>query len=251
MNQIISITNNKGGVAKTTTVFNLSSALSKNNKKVLMIDLDPQASLTIYAGLNPIDLEKSIYDVLVNKSNIKTSIYETSDPNIDIVPSTIELSAAEVEIISKIGREYILKNKLDEIKELYDYIIIDNSPSLGILTVNSLVTSDYIIAPVDATYLSLKGLDILTSTIDEVRNINSNLKFMGVLVTMYDSRTSHHSEVLELLKDKYPVFESIVKRTIKFSDACLASQSIIDFAGESFDGSKAYLQLAKEVMDHE
>lgn len=248
---IISIVNNKGGVAKTTTVLNLSSALSKLGKKVLMIDLDPQASLTVYTGLNPIELEETIYNVLTDKINIKTAIYKTSDLDIDIIPSTIELSAAEVEIISRIGREHILKNKLSEIKELYDYIIIDNSPSLGILTVNSMMASDYVIAPVDATYLSLKGLDILTSTIDEVKNLNSNLELMGVLITMFDSRTSHHNEVLELLKDRYPVFKPIIKRTIKFPDSCLASKSIIDYAGREFEGSISYIELAKEVINYE
>lgn len=251
MSTIISIVNNKGGVAKTTTVLNLSSALSKFDKKILMIDLDPQSSLSVYVGLNPVNLEKTTYDVITDKIDIKDVILKTNDKNIDIIPSSIELSAAEIEIISKFGREYILKNKLDEIKESYDYVIIDNSPSLGILTVNSMMASDFVIAPIDPTYLSLKGLDILTSTFNEIKKVNTNLIFMGVFVTMFDSRTSHHAEVLELLKTKYPVFDTIVKRSIRFSDACLATQSIIDYAGENFDGSKAYLKLAEEVLGYE
>lgn len=250
MSSIISVINNKGGVAKTTSVVNLASALSKLNKKILIIDLDPQASLTTYLGLDPVSLENTIYNVLTSKTNIKESILVTYDENIHIVPSSIDLSAAEVEIISKIGREFIFKNKLEEVKDFYDYILIDNSPSLGILTVNSMIASDYIIAPVEPSYLALKGLDILISAITEVQSLNTNLKLMGVLVTMYDSRTTHHQEVLDLLQNKYRVFDSIIKRSIRFSDACLAMQSVIDFAGEKFDGSQAYLDLAREVVDY-
>lgn len=248
---IISIANNKGGVSKTTTALNLSSALSKFNKKVLMIDLDPQSSLTTYSGLEPVNLNNTIYEVLTDKINIKESILKTYNDKVDIIPSSIDLSAAEVEIISRIGREFILKNKLEEVKDIYDYIIIDNSPSLGILTINSMIASDYIIAPVEPTYLSLKGLDILLSTIQKVQTLNINLRLMGILITMFDMRTSHHNEVLELLRDDYNIFNSIVKRSIKFSDATLAMESIIDFAGESFEGSKAYLNLAKEVLEYE
>lgn len=248
---VLSVVNNKGGVAKTTTVVNLASALSKYNKKVLVIDLDPQASLTVYLGHDPLKLNRTIYDVLIGKINIKDSIIKTNDDKVDIIAANIELSAGEVQIISKIGREFILKNNINKINDLYDYIIIDNSPSLGILTVNSMIASDYVIAPVDPTFLSLKGLDILNSTIEEVKLLNNKLQLMGVLITMFDSRTSHHNEVLELLKENYPTFSTVVRRSIKFSDACLAYQSVIDYAGESFHGSKAYLEIAKEVIKHE
>lgn len=248
---IISITNNKGGVGKTTTVINLSSALSKLGKKILMVDFDPQASLTTYIGLDPNTLNNTIYKVLTNKVDIKDSIIKTYDDNIDIIAASIDLSAAEVELVSKIGREYIFKNKLEQIKDSYDYIIIDNSPHLGILTINSLIASNCVIAPLEPTYLALKGLDILISTINEVQSLNVELKFLGVLVTMYDDRTSHHNEVLELLKSNYPVFNSIIKRTIKFSDSCLATKSIIDFAGENFEGLISYINFAKEVINYE
>jgi len=248
MSCIISVVNNKGGVGKTTTVFNLSEALARSGNKVLMIDLDPQGSLTTYLGFDPLEMSHTIYDVLTNKISIEESIYNTENNNLNVITSSIDLSAAEVEIISKIGREFILKNKLEKIKGFYDYIVIDNSPSLGILTVNSMIASDYVIAPVDPTYLSLKGLEILKATISEVKTLNEKLELMGVLVTMFDGRTTHNNEVLELLLAKYPVFKSVIKRTIKFADACLSSKSIIDFAGPSFEGSVAYLDLAKEVM---
>ena len=250
MSCVISVVNNKGGVGKTTTVFNLSEALAREGKKVLMIDLDPQGSLTAYLGFDPLKITHTVYDVLIDSMPIEDSIYETDTENLHIITSGIDLSAAEVAIVSKIGSEFVLKKKLGKIKELYDYIIIDNSPSLGMLTVNSLIASNYVIAPVDPTYLSLKGLDILTATLNEVKPLNENLEIMGVLVTMFDGRTTHNTEVLELLIERYPVFKSVIKRTIKFADACLASKSIMSFAGTSFEGSVAYLNLAKEVLEY-
>ena len=250
MGKVISIVNNKGGVAKTTTAFNLSCALSRLGKRVLMIDLDPQSSLTIYCGLEPLELKKSIYDVLTNHCEAKDALMNSPIEGIDIIPASIDLSAAEVEIVGKIGREFILSDKLAPVVEGYDYIVIDNSPSLGVLTVNSLIASDYVISPSEPTYLALRGLEILTSTINQVVSFNGKLKFMGVLITMYDPRTSHHAEVIEELKKSYPTFKTMVKRSIRFSDSCLSSQSIFDYAGDSFSGAQAYLDFAKEVIDY-
>lgn len=249
--KVISIVNNKGGVGKTTTVINLAAAIATFGKKILMIDFDPQASLTICAGFEPLELKNTIYDVITEKCTAKEAIIKTSNENIDIMPANIELSKAEIEIISQIAREMILRNKIQDILKYYDLIIIDNSPSLGILTINSMVASDYVIAPMTATYLALKGVDILYSTIEQVKKINKNLKFMGIIITQFESRTTHHQEVLIATKKKYPVFNTIIKKSIKFADSSIAAQDIFAYAGEKFVGAQEYMQLAREVLQYD
>lgn len=251
MGKIISIANNKGGVGKTTSTLNLGVALSKLDKKVLIIDLDPQSSLSLYFGIEPLDVNYTIYNVLTQNMKPQEVICHTDIRNLDLLPSNIELSKAELIMISKIGREFILKNKLEDLKNMYDYILIDNSPSLGLLTINSLMASDYIIAPTDATYLAMRGLEILIETVNEIKKFNNDLEFLGVIVTMFDIRTTHHNEVLKELKNRYPVFNSIIKRSIKFPDSCLSYFSIFDYSGNSFQGSRAYMEIAEEVIAHE
>lgn len=251
MAKVISIANNKGGVAKTTTTLNLAVALTKLNKKVLMIDLDPQASLSVNFGINPLEKIVNINNVVVDDLSLDETICPIRPGKLYISPSGIELSKAEFSIINKIGREYLLKNKIEALKEEFDYILIDNSPSLGILTINSLMASDYIISPTDATYFAMRGLEILESTVNEIKNWNKKIEFLGVAVTMFDSRTAHHKEVLEVLKKRYHVFDGIIKRSIKFSDSCLNLSDIFDYAGDNFDGSVAYLKIAKEIVSHE
>lgn len=248
MAKIIVVANNKGGVGKTTTVFNLASALQILGKKVLMVDLDPQASLTTtYAGIEPLTLKYTTHDVFTNDV-LKAKDCIVSKDNIDIMPAGIDLSAAEIQIVNKIGREYILKNKIKEIEDQYDYIIIDTSPYLGILTINAMTAAQYIIAPIEPTYMALKGLDILDGVVKQVQSINKEMKFMGVLITMYDRRITHHKEVIEITKKRYPVFKTMIKRSIKFSDASVAAESIFTFAGENFDGAKEYMAFAREVL---
>lgn len=248
--KIISLINNKGGVSKTSSCINLSYALAQQGNKVLMIDNDPQSSLTIYMGIEPLQLKNTMYDVITNKCDSKDAILKTDNGNIDIIPSSIDLSAGEIEIISVFGRERILKEKLEPIQNLYDYILIDNSPSLGTLTINAMVASDYIIAPSEPSFLALKGMEILDSTIAKVRKANPDLIFMGVLVSMFDKRINHHNEVLEEYKNRYPVFNSIVRRSAKFSYACVECKSIIEYAGKWFHGSRSYIELAKEVVSY-
>lgn len=249
--KIISIANNKGGVAKTTTTLNLAAALCALGKKVLIIDLDPQSSLSLYFGLEPLELNLNIYHALVDEVEIQDIVLNTYIKNLNLIPANIELSKAELKIINKIGREFVLKDKLDKIKDNYDYILIDNSPSLGILTINSLMASDYVISPTDPTYLAMRGLEILNETILEVKRFNEKLELMGVVVTMFDSRTNHHQEVLKELKKRYKVFDSIVKRSVKFPDSCLSMQSICDFAGKDFQGTVAYKCIAEELIKYE
>jgi len=251
LGKIVSIANNKGGVGKTTSTFNLGVALSRLNKRVLIIDLDPQSSLSLYFGIEPLDINTTIYNVLIDDIDAKSLICHTNIDNLDLLPSNIELSKAELIMISKIGREFILKDKLSDIKDIYDYILIDNSPSLGLLTINSLMASDYIIAPTDPTYLAMRGLEILDETVNEIKKFNKDLEFLGVIVTMFDQRTRHHNEVLDELKKRYHVFDSVIKRSIKFPDSCLSYYSIFEYAGDNFNGSVAYMKIAKEVVENE
>lgn len=249
MGKIISIANNKGGVGKTTTTLNLATALTKLNKKVLMLDLDPQASLSVNYGLEPLETHNSIYNVFMDELEINEIICKLEE-NLYLVPATIELSKVELNLISRLSRETILKKKLNAIVNNFDYILIDNSPSLGLLTINSLVASDYVIAPMDPTYLSLRGLEILNEVVDQVKEINENLQFMGVIITMVDTRVNHHREIIEELKNKYPIFNSVIKRSIKFSDSGLNMSSVFEYAGDKFSGSIAYLDIAKEVINN-
>lgn len=249
MGVIIAITNNKGGIGKTTSTLNLSTALARMGKKTLMIDLDPQSSLSVNYGLEPLEKFNSIYNVLVDEIEASEIVCELEE-NLYLIPSSIELSKAELALIGKISRETVLKKKLEKLKNEFDYILIDNSPSLGILTINSLACADYVISPTDATYFSLRGLEILMEVINQIKEINPSLEFMATLITMVDSRVGHHRQVINELEKRYPTFEQLVKRSIKFSDAGLTMSSIFDYAGNAFDGAKAYNQIAKEVIDY-
>jgi chromosome partitioning protein len=248
--KIISLANNKGGVGKTSSCFNLSYALALEGNKILMVDNDPQSSLTIYTGIEPLELSKTMYDVMTNKCEASDAILKTDNDKIDILPSSIDLSVGELELMSRYGREMILKEKLESIKNNYDYVLIDNSPSLGTLTVNAMVASDYIIAPSEPSYLALRGMEILINTLDGIKKINKDLHFMGVLVSLFDVRIKHHQEVLDEFQKRYPVFKSIIKRSAQFSYSCIDCKSIMEFAGEKFEGSQAYMNLAKEVMNY-
>lgn len=270
--KIISIVNQKGGVGKTTTTWNLGACLSELGKKVLLIDLDPQASLTICQGIEPVELaelKKSIYNVLLGAIDINSIIIDLE--GYSLAPSTIDLAAAEVELSSKIGKEYILLKNLKKLNTAFDYVLIDCPPSLGNLTVNALCSSDGVIIPMACEFLAYRGLKLLEDTINEVRDLNIKLKVYGILPTMYDSRTTHSEEVFqEVLKDAaeggYPVLEGtftekvegksqevrkniIIKKSIKFSDSSIAAKDIVNYADDTFSGKAAYRVLAKEVID--
>lgn len=248
--KIISIANQKGGVGKTTTVWNLSACLAEMGKKVLMVDLDPQASLTICQAIEPAELDYSIYNVLIGSVDINSIIVDLD--NYKLLPSTIDLAGAEVELSSKIGKEYILAKNFKKLKEDFDYIIIDCPPALGNLTVNALSASDGVIIPMACEFLAFRGLKLLEATISEVKELNNKLKIYGILPTMYDSRTSHSAEVLgEAKKGEEPVFDIVIKKSIKFSDSTLAARDILNYADNKFEGKSAYRLLAKEVTSFE
>lgn len=247
--EVISIVNQKGGVGKTTTVWNLAASLAELDKKVLMIDFDPQSSLTICVGLEPNELQKTIYNVILGRTDINSTIIELS--NYDIIPSMIDLAGAEVELSSKIGKEYILLKKLKEIQKQYDFILIDCPPSLGNLTVNAINASHKIIVPMTCEYLAYRGLQLLVNTISEVKELSNNTKDMYVLPTMYDGRTKHAKEVLEQVKKEgYKLFDTIINKSIKFSDSAIETKDIIQYADNNFVGKKSFIQLAKEVINN-
>lgn len=245
--KVISIANNKGGVGKTTTSLNLAAELGRNGKSVLLIDLDPQASLTIYLKFDPTEFEKSAYHLITRKCSAKDVIIRTGLENVDLIPASIDLSVAEIEIIPFINREYVLNEKLKEISEYYDYIIIDNMPSLGILTVNSFMASDYVIVPVEPSFLSYKGLEIIDQTLNDIKKYNKKIQFLGTIITMYDPRTKHARMIVDKIQDNFPSLNVIIKRSVKFSNAAIAGDSIKDFAEEHFQGANAYKKLAGEV----
>jgi chromosome partitioning protein len=247
--KIISLAQQKGGVGKTTTVINLGSALAQRGKKVLLVDLDPQGALSAGLGLNPLSLEKTIYNVLRSSSASLAEIITQSKTGCDLVPANIDLAAAEVELVSEPGREHFLREALAPVTARYDYILIDCQPSLGLLTLNALSASSGVIIPVQTQYFALRGMDLLFQTIEKVQaRLNPKLKIIGILPTMYDARTIHAREVLEELKRAYPklILSAVVPHTIKFADSSMAGDSVLSLNPDS-QAAKAYRELAMEV----
>ncbi|GAI16323.1 unnamed protein product, partial [marine sediment metagenome] len=255
---VICIANHKGGVGKTTTVAALAQGLSEYEKRVLLIDWDPQASLTITLGFNPDNLERTGYDVLAStiKNNRSPSIHDvivqTSNPNIDLVPANIELSQAQLDLVGAFTRELMLKEMIKPVREYYDFILVDCLPSLGLLTINALSASDKIIIPVQADFLAMKGLAALLSTIIRVKDrINPALEISGILFTMTNSRTLHSKEVIEVTRrafgDKIRVFDTVIPSSVRFKEAPVVGKSILTYAPKSA-GADAYRVLIKEVM---
>lgn len=250
MAYVISIVNQKGGVGKTTTAVNLSAFLAKKHKKVLMVDLDPQGNATSGFGFDKLELENTVYDLLVNEEEIQNVIVPTQVKNVDMCPTNINLAGAEVELVSAISRETILKNAIDTVRDHYDYIIIDCAPSLGLLTINALAACDGVIVPIQGEYYALEGLTQLIDTINMIRKkLNPKIGITGVVITMHDSRTQLTKQVVEEVQKYFgdKVFKTFIPRNIRLAEAPSHGKTIDEYDAKS-KGALAYQALANEVL---
>jgi chromosome partitioning protein len=248
MAQVLAFANQKGGVAKTTSTVNLGVALTEMGKSVLAVDMDPQGNLTMSQGIDPENLEKSMYDVLVHRLPIIEVIQSNE---IDVACSTIDLAGAEMALSTQIGRERALEKALRPVRDRYDFILIDTPPSLGLLTINALTAAEGVIVPVQCEYLSLRGLLQLERTLEMIReNINPKVRIRGILPTLLDSRTIHGRESIEVLRENFGplVFDTVVRKTIKFAEAPVQGSSVLKYDPRG-KGAEAYRSLAREVLN--
>ncbi len=248
--KILAIINQKGGVGKSTTAVNLASALGASNKEVLLVDLDPQGNATSGYGIDKRDISQCVYNVLLGETPVEEVILAQVGKGVDILPSTISLAGAEVELVNEMARENRLKNALGSLRGRYDYILIDCPPSLGLLTINALVAADKLLVPIQCEFYALEGVTKLLDSMKRVKSmLNPSLDIFGIVLTMYDSRTNLAKQVVDEVRSFFgsQVFETVIPRSVKLSEAPSYGQSIIDYAPEN-KGAKAYIDLAKEVI---
>ena len=248
---VIALCNQKGGVGKTTTVINLGASLAEFGRRVLLVDFDPQASLTVGLGINPNEVDSTIYNLMMERNvALDDVVIDTGIDNLDLIPSNIDFAGAEIQLINEVAREQALTRALEPAVGRYDVILIDCQPSLGLLTVNALAAADGVIVPLECEYFALRGVAMLKGTIDKVQDrLNPKLQIVGLLGTMYDGRTVHSREVLQTLVSGWgdAVFHTVIRRTVKFSEATVAGEPLIAYASDTA-GANAYRQLAKEVL---
>lgn len=253
MVKVIAIANQKGGVGKTTTAVNLAACLAQKGRRVLMIDSDPQGNATSGLGFDKRDIKKCIYDSLINDVMMKDIVLESDYENLDIVPATIQLAGAEIELVSLMNREGRLKRALERVKYDYDYVLIDCPPSLGLLTINALTAASSVLIPIQCEFYALEGVSQLMNTIQLVqRNLNPALKLEGVLMTMYDQRTNLSNDVVEEVKKYFntKMYNTIIPRNVRLSEAPSHGQPVIVYDAKS-KGAQVYQDLAKEVLGDE
>ena len=250
--RVVAVCNQKGGVGKTTTTINLGAALAEFGRRVLLVDFDPQGALSVGLGIQPHELDATVYNLLMERgANTADVVIKTSVADMHLLPSNIDLSGAEVQLVHEVGREFVLGGVLEPLMPEYDVVLIDCQPSLGLLTVNALACADGILVPLECEYFAMRGVALLTDTIDKVsRRINPKLAMDGLLATMYDSRTLHSREVLSRVVDRFgdEVFHTVISRTVRFPDATVAGEPITSFDPAS-TGATAYRELAKEVLE--
>ena len=251
MGRIIAIANQKGGVGKTTTAINLSASLASLGKRVLALDMDPQGNMTSGLGVDKDGVEKTVYDLIIGNVGIEECICENVLENLDVLPSNINLSAAEIELIGIDNKEYLLKEEVDKVKDRYDYIIIDCPPALSMLTINAMTTSDSVLVPIQCEYYALEGLSQLIHTIELVQErLNSTLEIEGVVFTMYDARTNLSLQVVENVKDNLnqTIYKTIIPRNIRLAEAPSYGMPITLYDPKS-TGAESYMLLAEEVIN--
>lgn len=251
MGKVIAIANQKGGVGKTTTAVNLSACLGKQSKKTLLIDIDPQGNTTSGLGVDPRTVETSVYDCIINDVPMSEVLIDTGFHNLWICPSNINLAGAELELVMKDSREYVLKNSIKEIKDDFDFIFIDCPPSLGLITLNSFSAADSILVPIQCEYYALEGLSQLTNTIKMVKKgLNPELQMEGVLLTMFDARTNLSIQVVDEVKKYFrdKVYSTVIPRNVRLSEAPSFGMPIIEYDKHS-KGAECYTDLAKEVIN--
>jgi len=249
--RVMAVCNQKGGVGKTTTTINLGAALAEQGRRVLLVDLDPQGALSVGLGISPLQLERTIYNLLVERDvTLADVLLETDIEGLDLLPSNIDLSAAEVQLVNEVAREQTLQRVLRPALKDYDVVLMDCQPSLGLLTVNALTAADSVLIPLECEYFALRGVALLVQTIEKVRErLNPELEIEGVLATMYDARTLHGREVLGGVIDAFgdKVFHTVINRTVRFPETTVAGEPITTYASSSA-GASAYRELAKEVL---
>ena len=249
--RVVALCNQKGGVGKTTTTINLGAALAEHDRRVLLVDFDPQGALSVGLGVNPGQLDRTVYDLLMDSSvSADDVLLKTAVVGMDLLPSNIDLSAAEVQLVNEVAREQSLARRLADVVEDYDVVLIDCQPSLGLLTVNALTAADGVIVPLECEYFALRGVALLMQTIEKVRQrLNPALHVDGLLATMYDGRTLHGREVLTRLVEAFgdAVFDTVISRTVRFPETTVAGRPITDYAPAS-PGAVAYRELSLEVL---
>ncbi len=248
---VLAVCNQKGGVGKTTTTINLGASLAEYGRRVLLVDVDPQGALSVGLGLNPMTVDATVYDLLMPGGVAPEEVvHKTSVDGVDLLPSNSELSAAEVRLVSEVGREHALARALKPLLPSYDVVLVDCQPSLGLLTVNALSAADGVLVPLECEYFALRGVALLQETIEKVHDrLNDRLELVGILATMYDGRTLHAREVLERAREVFPdhLFHTVISRTVKFPETTTAGEPITSYASNSA-GAGSYRALARELL---